>query len=149
MEIGGIISNILQRKGSGIYAIAPDATLYEAVQMMAEKNVGSLLVMSGPRLEGIISERDYTRKVVLKGRSSKDTLVREIMTRDVVTVGSMDTVEACMRLVTDRRIRHLPVVDEGEVSGIVSIGDLVRYTLEAQSAAIEQLHDYISGKYPG
>ena len=143
------MASILKTKGNAIWSIAPDATVYDAIALMATKGIGALLVLSGGRLEGIISERDYARKVILEGRSSKDTLVREIMTHPVVTVGPDDTVDICMQIVTERRIRHLPVVDGDNIVGIVSIGDLVRTTIAAQAETIDHLHTYILGTtYP-
>jgi len=143
------MASILKTKGNAIWSIAPDATVYDAIALMANKGIGALLVLSGGRLEGVISERDYARKVILEGRSSKDTLVREIMTHPVVTVTPDDTVDICMQIVTDRRIRHLPVMDRDNIVGIVSIGDLVRATIAAQAATIDHLHTYILGTtYP-
>jgi CBS domain-containing protein len=143
------MASILKTKGNAIWSIGPDATVYDAIALMANKGIGALLVLSGGRLEGIISERDYARKVILEGRSSKETLVREIMTRPVVTVTPDDTVDICMQIVTERRIRHLPVMDRDNIVGIVSIGDLVRTTIAAQAETIDHLHTYILGTtYP-
>ena len=143
------VASVLKSKGSAIWSIAPDATVYEAIAMMANKGVGALLVLAGGRLEGIISERDYARKVILEGRSSKDTPVREIMTRPVKTVTPDHTVDECMQIMTESRIRHLPVVERDTVVGIVSIGDMVRATIAAQAATIDHLHTYILGTtYP-
>lgn len=143
------MASVLKTKGNAIWSIAPDATVYDAIALMATKGIGALLVLSGGRLEGIISERDYARKVILEGRSSKDTLVREIMTHPVVTVTPDDTVDICMKIVTERRIRHLPVLDRDNIVGIVSIGDLVRTTIAVQAETIEHLHTYILGTtYP-
>src|SRR5208283_5592070 len=122
MNPNGTISEILDYKGTNTWFISPDATVFEAVQVMSDKNVGALLVTEGEKLVGIISERDYTRKVVLKGKSSKQTAVREILSGHVIHVGPANTVEECMRLMTDHRIRHLPVLEEGRIVGIVSIG---------------------------
>jgi len=143
------IDSILRVKGRGAWWIAPTATVYEAIKEMSDKGVGALLVMSKGRLEGIISERDYARKVILKDRSSKQTSVRDIMTTDLVTVAPKNTVEECMRLMTEHRIRHLPVLDGDEVVGIVSIGDLVNWIITAHEETIGQLEGYIAGKYPG
>ena len=137
------VASVLKGKGSAIWSVSPDATVYEAIYMMAHKGVGALLVMAGERLEGIISERDYARKVILEGRSSKDTRVREIMTSSLVTVSSAHTVDECMQIMTDSRVRHLPVVDRDVVTGVVSIGDMVRATIAAQAATIDHLHSYI------
>ncbi|HTS31483.1 MAG TPA: CBS domain-containing protein [Bryobacteraceae bacterium] len=139
------MASILERKGSVVWSIGPDATVYDAIALMANKGIGALLVMSGPRLDGIISERDYARKVILEGRSSKDTLVRDIMTSGLVTVTPEHNLDQCMKIVTESRIRHLPVVDRDTVVGIVSIGDLVRATIAAQAATIDHLHTYILG----
>ena len=149
MTVSGAISSILQNKGPNLWSITPGATVFEAIQLMADKNVGALPVMDGDRLVGVISERDYTRKVMLKGKSSKETAVREILSAPVISATPEHTVEECMRLMTHHRVRHLPVVDRDRVIGIVSIGDLVNWIITAQSAAIHQLENYISGQYPG
>jgi CBS domain-containing protein len=125
--------------------VAPDATVYEAIQQMSEKNVGALAVIRGDQLVGIVSERDYARKVILKDRSSRDTPVAEIMTPSVVTVAPDASVDDCMRLCTDGRLRHLPVLDGGRVVGMVSIGDLVKATISEQKETINQLESYIVG----
>ncbi len=138
------VSSILEHKGGEIISISPDATVYEAIEEMARAGVGALMVLAGRELVGIVSERDYARKVILQGRSSKETLVREIMTPSPITVTTAHTVDQCMRIVTDRRIRHLPVVDEGELRGMVSIGDLVKAIISAQAYTIDQLHAYIA-----
>jgi CBS domain-containing protein len=145
----GTIGEILSRKGSNVWSVRPDDTVFEAIQMMADKNVGALLVMSGGKLLGLVSERDYTRKVALKGRSSKETAVQEIISSPVITATPEDTVEECMRLMTHHRVRHLPVLEGEQVVGIVSIGDLVNWTISVQTVAINQLESYISGNYPG
>jgi CBS domain-containing protein len=147
MDVSGTISAILSHKGTQVYSIAPDATVFEAVQMMADKNVGALLVMRGEELVGIVSERDYTRKVMLRGKRSRDTKVWEIMTSELTVVPSNEPVEKCLRFMTDRRIRHLPVVDDEKVVGIISIGDLVKHVISCQSATIEHLQSYIQGGY--
>lgn len=141
------IRAILEEKGSEVYAISPTATVYEAIAMMADKGVGALLVMEGEKLAGIVSERDYTRKVILKGRSSREALVEEIMTREVVTASPEITVAEGMRLMTDHRIRHLPFVSEGRVVGVVSIGDLVKAIISEQEETITHLTNYITGRY--
>jgi CBS domain-containing protein len=145
MELTGQIGSLLGKKGSQIWSLAPTASVYDAIAMMAEKQVGALPVLDGETLLGIVSERDYARKVILLGRSSKDTPVTEIMSSPVLTVTPSHTVEECMRLVTERRIRHLPVVDGGHIVGMVSIGDLVNWTITAQQEAITHLETYISG----
>ena len=140
---------ILEKKGGAVWALPPEATVYEAIAMMAERGVGALLVVEGGKLAGILSERDYARKVILKGRSSKETSVREIMSSPVITVSPDQTVADCMQLVTARRIRHLPVVDGETIVGLVSIGDLVNEIISAQAHTIAQLQSYIAGSYPG
>ncbi len=136
---------ILAAKGGEAYAVSPDASVLDAVRMMAEREVGALLVMEGERLAGIVSERDYARKVVLRGRSSSETKVEDIMTADVVVAGPDRSVEQCMAAMTEHRIRHLPVVEDGKVVGVVSIGDLVKVVIADQRATIEQLERYIAG----
>src|SRR5262249_44942930 len=126
-----------------------NSTVFDAIQLMSDKNIGALLVMESDKLVGMFSERDYTRKVILKGKSSKATSVREIISTPVISVERGHTVEECMRLMTEHRIRHLPVLDEGKVVGIVSIGDLVNWIISAQNVALAQMEDYISGRYPG
>ncbi len=148
MNPNGTIREILGHKGRQAWSISPDAMVFDAIQLMAEKNVGALLVTEGGNLVGIISERDYTRKVALKGKSSKETAVREILSGQVIHVGPEHTIEECMRLMTDHRIRHLPVLENGKIAGVVSIGDLVNWIISAQSSTIHQLQTYISG-YPG
>jgi len=138
------IRQLLSKKGYDVLSILPSATVFEAITKMAEHGVGALVVLEDGRLVGIITERDYARKVILKGRSSKDTLVREIMTPDPVTVRPEQTVTECMELMTDKRIRHLPVVSEGKLMGIISIGDVVKEVISHQAAMIEQLENYIS-----
>ena len=142
------IGSILKTKGPRIWSVAPEATVYDAIALMAEKSVGAVLVISEGRLVGIVSERDYARKVILQGRSSKDTRVNEIMTMDLVAVTPDNTVDECMRIMTHHRIRHLPVFDRGDLVGIVSIGDLVNAVIADQAHTIEQLHTYIGSNYP-
>jgi CBS domain-containing protein len=137
------VAQLLGRKPRAIYSVTADAPVLEAIRVMAEHSVGALLVMHGAKLEGIVSERDYARKVILKGRSSNDTPVRDIMTADVITVGPDYSAQQCMQMMTDRRVRHLPVVDDGHVLGMLSIGDLVRAVLAEQAQTIEQLENYI------
>lgn len=143
------IGSILEtKKGREIWSIAPDTTVFDAVALMADKSIGSVLVISGGTLVGIVTERDYARKVILQGRSSKETRAEEIMTADLVTVTPETTVEDCMRLMTHRRIRHLPVLERGRLVGMVSIGDLVNAIIADQAHTIQQLHTYIGGHYP-
>lgn len=148
MNPNGTIDAVLSLKGHDVWSVTPNQTVFEAIRLMAEKNLGAVLVMENERLVGMLSERDYTRKIAIKGKSSKDTFVREIMSTNLVTVTSSNTVEDCMRLMNDRRVRHLPVVDNGRVVGVLSIGNLVNWIISAQNAAIGHLEDYISGKYP-
>lgn len=145
MTHAGQIRDILHHKGNSVWTIAPDATVFEAIQMMAEKNIGALLVIEAEKLIGIISERDYTRKVILKGRASKETLVRDILSGKIIFVTPEHTIEECMRLMTEHRIRHLPVLDSARIAGVVSIGDLVNWIISAQNSAIHQLQTYITG----
>jgi CBS domain-containing protein len=149
MEIAGSVGAILAHKGSAVWSIAPNSMISDAIQLMADKNVGALPVVENGELVGMLSERDYTRKVSLKGKSSKDTPVREIMTQGVVTVTEADTIRECMRVMTDSHIRHLPVMEGKRIVGIVSLGDLVKWTISAQEATIEALQQYITGAYPG
>jgi len=149
METHGTIGAVLKNKSPNLWSISPDATVFDAIQMMSDKNVGALLVMSGGKLQGIISERDYTRKVALKGKSSKETPVRDILSTPIISATSCHTIEEGMRLMTVNRVRHLPVLEGEAVLGIVSIGDLVNWIINAQSHTINQLESYITGQYPG
>ena len=139
------VRQLLESKPVEIHAVPPDAPVIEAIRSMAEHHVGALLVMEGARLAGILSERDYARKVVLQGRSSKDTPVRDIMTAEVISVAPGDTVEHCMQVVTDHRIRHLPALEGDVVLGVLSIGDLVKAVIEAQRQELDHLQRYIAG----
>lgn len=136
----------LQRKGNQVWSTHPDATVFEALRSMAEKDIGALLVMESGQVVGIFSERDYARKVILEGKSSKETLVREIMTPQVVCVTPQHTIEECMAVMTEKRIRHLPVLEAGEVVGVISIGDVVKSIISEQEFVIEQLTNYITGE---
>jgi len=140
-----MLSQLLDLKGREVHAVTPDAAVLDAIRVMAERHVGALLVMQAGRLAGIVSERDYARKVVLKGRSSTTTPVRDIMSSEVITIGPEGTVEEAMRLMTEHRIRHLPVVRGSAVVGVVSIGDLVKSVIEEQRHTIEELQSYIHG----
>jgi CBS domain-containing protein len=137
------VRQLLDRKDRAVFSVGPDAPVLEAIRAMAEHHIGALLVMKGEVLAGIVSERDYARKVILRGRSSSDTPVRDIMTSPVLTVSPDASVEHCMQLVTDKRVRHLPVLEAGRVVGMVSIGDLVKAVIAAQQQQIEQLESYI------
>jgi CBS domain-containing protein len=148
MRVLDPVSLILRKKGCEMWSVPSDATVYSAMQMMADKNVGALLVIDQGRLVGLISERDYARKIVLLGRGSKETRVREIMTPSPMTIDPECSVDEAMRLITTNRIRHLPVVGDGNTLGIISIGDLVNWIAFAQDQTIEQLEHYIEGKYP-
>ena len=138
------IRHLLEAKAPEVFAIGPDAPVIDAIRLMAEKRIGALLVMQAGRLAGIVSERDYARKIVLQGRSSKTTPVRDIMTSEVISVGLDDNTDHCMQIVTEHRIRHLPVVDNGAVLGVVSIGDLVKVVIEDQQVQLDQLQRYIA-----
>jgi len=137
------VRQLLEKKGRAIFSVEPQAPVLEAIRAMAQHHVGALLVMSGETLAGIVSERDYARKVILLGRSSADTPVRDIMSSPVLTVSPDDSVQKCMQLVTDKRVRHLPVIEGGRVVGMVSIGDLVKAVIAEQQQQIEQLESYI------
>ena len=149
MDVSGHIGAILNQKHGEVFSIAPDAMVFKAIELMAEKNVGALLVMKGEKLVGVISERDYTRKVFLRGKSSKETRVDEIMSTDISTTKPGEGVDECLRLMTEKHIRHLPVIEGGKVIGIISIGDLVKHVISCQSATIAHLENYISGGYSG
>jgi len=140
------VKQLLESKRGGVFAVAPHDTVYEAIALMADKGIGAVLVTDGGKLVGIMSERDYTRKVALRDRSSKSTQVAEIMTREVVCVGPHQSVDECMQLMTERRIRHLPVIgDDGAIMGVVSIGDLLKSLLQDKEFEIQQLESYIAG----
>lgn len=140
------VASILRHKGHQVWSVSPDESVLQAIGLMADKGIGALVVIAGEALAGIISERDYARKVVLQGKSSKDTPVSEIMTSPVVTVGPNHTVDDCMRIVTAKRIRHLPVLQDEKVIGVISIGDLVRRIISTQGETIQYLEEYIVGR---
>ena len=140
-----LVKHLLDAKGTNIISISPDASVFDAIKLMADKAIGSLVVMNGDKLLGIVTERDYARKVIIKGRSSRETPVSEIMTSDVFTTSSDNRVDKCMELMTEHKIRHLPVVDDGVVVAIISIGDLVQAIIAEQQEEIEHLEHYISG----
>ncbi len=140
------VRQILRSKGNQVWSTHPEATVYEALQLMAEKDVGALLVLEDEAICGIFSERDYARKIILRGKSSKEARVREIMTPDVVTISPDESITACMTLMTEKHIRHLPVVENNRIVGIISIGDVVKAIISDQQFTIEQLESYISGK---
>ena len=149
MRITSTIASLLKDKPRKVWSISEDSTVFEAIELMAGKNIGALPVMSNGKLLGILSERDYTRKIAIEGKSSKSTSVGEIISADFISVSPNSTIDECMHLMTEHRIRHLPVVQTDELVGIISIGDLVNWIISAQGIAIEQLENFITGSYPG
>ena len=149
MDLLDPVRLVLKLKGQNVWLISPEARVYDAIEIMADKSVGALLVISEGKLVGVVSERDYARKVILQGKSSKQTTVKEIMTSPAIFVIPEQTVEDCMRIMTEKHIRHLPVVEDGNILGVVSIGDLVKWMISAQQQTISHLHNYITSKYPG
>ena len=142
------VASVLARKNGQIWSVEPEMPVFDAIALMASKNIGALLVLSRGRLVGVVSERDYARKVILSGRSSRDTKVEEIMSGSPVTVTPGHSIEECMRITTNERVRHLPVMEGGRVVGVVSIGDLVKAIISTQAETIGHLHHYIAGQYP-
>jgi CBS domain-containing protein len=140
------VRQLLNKKGAHVVSVSPETSVYDAIKTMAEHEIGALVVLEKGRLAGIVSERDYARKVILKGKSSRETPVAEIMTREVTTVRPETSVEKCMQLMTDKRVRHLPVMDGDKLVGIISIGDVVKAIISQQEFMIEQLEGYISGQ---
>lgn len=151
MEIHGTVYDILHNKAGEVLTTTPDESVYEAIRRMGERNIGALVAVESGEVIGVLSERDYSRKVVLQGRTSRDTRVGDILTRPAITVVSKDSIAKCMELMTGNRIRHLPVVDDGKLVGLISIGDLVSWVMNSQRHTIAQLQGYISGagEYPG
>jgi CBS domain-containing protein len=149
MDVSGTIDAILAQKGTEIFSVSPDMTVYEAIELMDNKNIGAVLVLEGDRLIGMFSERDYTRKIVLRGKRSRETKVSEIMSTQLTVTHPHEPVEKCLRLMTEKRIRHLPVLEGEKLRGLISIGDLVKWVISAQTATIAHLENYISGGYPG
>ena len=148
IKLEGTVGSVLRRKGNEVWYVAEDHTVYEAIEKMADKGVGALLVLSAGKLVGIISERDYARKVILKGKSSTVTLVKEIMTSPVISVPQDRAVDECMILMTRNHIRHLPIMEHEKVLGVISIGDLVKWLVSEQEETIKHLQNYISAQYP-
>jgi CBS domain-containing protein len=138
------VNHILQNKSGTIYSVPPNTSVLDALQVMMDHNISALLVMDDTGLRGIFTERDYARKIILQGKSSKETLIEEVMTSELESVNPNSSIDACMQIMTDRHIRHLPVIHEGKVTGMISIGDLVKFVIEDQKQTIEQLQSYIS-----
>jgi CBS domain-containing protein len=149
MKLADTAGTVLKQKGWNVWSVSPEVRVYDAIEIMADKHIGALLVISDGVLRGVISERDYARKVILQGKSSKETQVKEIMTAPVISAAPGDSVEDCMRIMTSNRIRHLPVVENEKAVGVLSIGDLVKWIISAHEETIDQLHHYIAGSYPG
>jgi CBS domain-containing protein len=149
MNLIDTVQLVLKQKGQNVWHVSPEACVYEAIEIMADKHAGALMVVAEGRLVGVVSERDYARKVILQGKSSKQTQVREIMTSPAIVAAPEQTVEEAMRTMTNNHIRHLPIVENGVLLGVVSIGDLVKWIISAQQHTISQLNSYIAGAYPG
>lgn len=148
IHFGEPVKSLLRQKGRAVWSISPEATVYEAIERMSENHIGALVVLSADRLDGIISERDYARKVILMGRQSRETRVREIMSRSVFYVNPETSIDECMRLMTSRLVRHLPVLEGESVVGMISMGDLVHWIINSHEQTIHQLESYIGGTYP-
>jgi len=142
----GKVKNILQTKGGEIYSVDPTIMVYQAIEIMCEKNIGGLLIVESGKLIGIFTERDYARKLILRGKSSKDTPIRDLMTSNLITVTPDTSIDDCMRVMVGRKIRHLPVLDNNQLVGVISIGDVVRHVIEEQKTIIQQLEHYITGQ---
>jgi CBS domain-containing protein len=140
----GSVKNILDAKGYSIFSVEPSTTVYHAIELMCEKNIGGLLIVENGKLAGIFTERDYARKLILKGKSSRDTLIGELMTPNPITVSTQSSIEECMQIMSDKKFRHLPVVDDGKLMGMISIGDVVRQVINDQKSTIEYLQGYIA-----
>jgi|SRR5688572_5083418 len=143
----GKVRNILHNKGNAVYSVEPDTMVYRAIELMCEKNIGGLLIVENGKLVGIFTERDYARKLILKGKSSKDTPIKDLMTSNLVTVSPDTSIDDCMRVMTGRKIRHLPVLENGNLVGLISIGDVVHFVIEEQKSIIEHLEHYITGHH--
>ncbi len=138
------VKNIFQNKSTAIFSVSPDTSVLDALQVMMDKNISALLVMEGPDLKGIFTERDYARKIILQGKSSKETKIKDVMTASLEVINLNSSIDHCMQIMTDKHIRHLPIIDNGKVAGMISIGDLVKFVIEDQKQTIEQLQSYIS-----
>ena len=148
LHLSETVASLLRRKNNQVWSISPDATVYQAIELMSEKQIGAAVVLMAGHLAGIVSERDYARKVILKGKSSRDTKVRDIMTAPVMHVKPQQSIEECMRIMSSRRVRHLPVVEDEVVVGMLSMGDLVNWLISSQEQTIQHLQNYIAGSYP-
>jgi CBS domain-containing protein len=140
----GKVRNIIQNKGNAVFSVKPDITVYNALELMVDKSIGALLIVDQDKLIGIFTERDYARKLVVKGKASRDTLIREVMTENPITVTLDTSIEECMKIMSDKHIRHLPIAENGKLLGLISIGDVVKYVIEEQKFIIESLEQYIS-----
>jgi len=149
MDLVDTVRLVLKSKDQNVWHISPEACVYDAIVIMAEKYVGALLVISEGKLVGVVSERDYARKVILQGKSSKETPVKEIMTSPAIFVTPDETIQDCLTIMTEKHIRHLPVIENEKILGVISVGDLVKWIISAQQQTISHLHNYITSKYPG